>query len=468
MCAAGGTVNSTLVLPQPIADELEVASRASLETAGVLLASVVKVDGESLRLLGRRIIWVKDSAYLKRETDGLSIASEGYVQSLRTAEELGAVALWTHTHPGGHAQPLQSQHDRVVDGQIEELFRIRSGSEYYGVLIVSPRPDGFTFSGYIRHELGQKTRIGRLWAVGDRLRLTESFDTAVLPPQPVFDRNVRAFGGAVQRMLGEMHVAVVGCGGTGSVVAEQLVRLGVRRMTLVDPETLSGSNLTRVYGSTPADVGRPKAEVLADHLRRIAPDGRYEPIQSMVTVEATARCLFPSDVIFGCTDDNAGRLVLSRAATYLIVPVIDCGVVLSNDPDGRLTGIDGRVTVLTPGQACLVCRGRIDMARAAAEMMTPRERNRLEHEGYAPALGRIEPAVVAFTTSVGACAVGELLERLVGYGPTPRPSEVLLRCHEREVSTNVSLPRDGHYCHPESGKTGAGITNPFLEQTWPA
>ncbi len=467
MCAADGTVNATLVLPQPIADELEVASRASLETAGVLLASVIQADGESLRLLGRRLIWVKDSFYLRRETDGLSIASEGYVQSLGTAEQLGAVALWTHTHPGGDARPLQSEHDRIVDGQIEELFRIRSGSAYYGILIVSPRPDGFTFAGYLRHQHGQKTPIGRLWTIGDRLRLTECFDAAVLPPQAMFDRNVRAFGGAVQRTLGEMHVAIVGCGGTGSVVAEQLVRLGVRRMTLIDPETLSDSNLTRVYGSTPPDVGRPKAEVLSDHLTRIAPDGRYEPIQSMVTVEATARCLIPSDVIFGCTDDNAGRLVLSRAATYLLTPVIDCGVVLSNDPAGRLTGIDGRVTVLTPGQACLVCRGRIDMARAAAEMMTPRERRRLEHEGYAPALGRVEPAVVAFTTSVGACAVSELLERLVGYGPAPRPSEVLLRCHEREVSTNICLPQAGHYCHPEAGKAGAGITDPFLEQTWP-
>jgi hypothetical protein len=42
-----------------------------------------------------------------------------------------------------------------------------------------------------------------------------------------------------------------------------------------------------------------------------------------------------------------------------------------------------------------------------------------------------------------------------------------LRCHEREISTNVSLPRDGHYCHPSSRKLGMGVTQPFLEQTWP-
>jgi len=100
--------------------------------------------------------------------------------------------------------------------------------------------------------------------------------------------------------------------------------------------------------------------------------------------------------------------------------------------------------------------------------MTPEERRRLEGEGYAPALGRTEPAVVAFTTLVAATAVSELLERLIGYGPEPRPSEVLVRCHDREISTNAEAPRARHYCDVSSGKLGIGITDPFLEQVWPA
>jgi len=69
---------------------------------------------------------------------------------------------------------------------------------------------------------------------------------------------------------------------------------------------------------------------------------------------------------------------------------------------------------------------------------------------------------------VAAQAVSELLERLTAYGPTPAPSEVLLRMHEREVSTNLAEPREHHYCHRGSGKWGLGDTDPFLEQTWPS
>lgn len=150
----------------------------------------------------------------------------------------------------------------------------------------------------------------------------------------------------------------------------------------------------------------------------------------MITKEETAKALLDADVVFGCTDDNAGRLVLSRLASYLLTPVIDCGVLLSSGRGGQLSGIDGRVTVLAPGAACLVCRNRIDLSRASAEMLAPDEHQRLADEGYAPALTGVEPAVVAYTTQVAAAAVGELLERLIHYGPEPVPSEMLLRVHD--------------------------------------
>ena len=101
-------------------------------------------------------------------------------------------------------------------------------------------------------------------------------------------------------------------------------------------------------------------------------------------------------------------------------------------------------------------------------MQTPEERARLADEGYAPALGEVEPAVVAFTTVTAAVAVSELLERLIGYGDSPRPSEVLLRMHDREISTNAVSPGQGHFCDPAQGKLGAGDAEPFLERIWVA
>jgi len=457
----------SIVVPQTLMEELHTVAMLPTETAGVMLVGVAEAPNGDVRLLARCMRWVDESAYDRREWNGLTIRSEGYVHALAEAETLGAACIWVHTHPGEDASPRPSEHDRVVDREIADLFRLRSGSPYYGALIFSPRPSELIFTGHLQPEGRRTARIERLWQVGDRWRMVGAFDATRPQLSDIYDRNVRAFGFGVQQTLGGLKVGVVGCGGTGSAVGEQLVRLGVRHLVLVDPDELSESNLTRVYGSAAADVGQPKVQVLARHLGSIAPDLCCETVQSMVTLEPAARRLIGCDVVFGCTDDNAGRLVLSRLATYLLTPVIDCGVLLSSDANDQLTGIDGRITILSPGQACLVCRGRIDLARAGAELLTPDERVRREDEGYAPALARTEPAVVTFTTLVAATAVSELLERLIGYGPDSRPSEIILRCHEREISTNVALPREGHYCDPSGRKLGMGMTQPFLEQTWP-
>ena len=458
-------MSTTLVLPGSLVSELHEHARLPNESGAVLLVRDHSTASGDTRLLGRSLHWVPNEAYLERTPREMKIRSDGYIASLGLAEETGAIPMWLHTHPVG--PPLVSRKDMRVEAVLADVFRLRSGSDCFGTVIVSPSDDGLTLTGTLQRADSAQEPIDRFWFVGDRWNLYRAFDVRRTHLEPgVFDRSVRAFGEAVQRTIGELDIAVVGVGGTGSAVAEQLVRLGARRLALIDADVLSASNVTRVYGSTAAQVGRRKTEVLAEHLRAIAPDLRCRLIHGLCSSSPVARSLASADLVFGCTDDNAGRLVLSRLSSYYLVPVIDIGILLSSDAAETLTGIDGRITTLSPGSACLLCRGRVDIARAAAEMKMPEERVRLADEGYAPALVEVEPAVVAFTTMVASFAVSELLERLIGYGDSPRPSEVLLRIHDRAVSTNEAYPRLGHYCHPDAGKLGLGDAEPFLEQIW--
>lgn len=455
----------TLVLTQAISDQFAAAAKKPLETAGVLLARVVIADdGSLMKILGRSMHWVPESEYVERSAIELRVESETYLRPLAEAEKNSEVAIWVHTHPNSYP-PLASSKDTVVDEQIADVFRIRTGNEFYASLILSAASEGFHFTGTIQFG-NDRMPLDRVLTVGDRWRLQKSFDASAPPGDPALDRNVRAFGPVIQETIGNLNIAIVGCGGTGSAVAEQLVRLGVRKLTLIDPDTLSDSNVTRVYGSTPSDVGRPKVDVLRSHLTAIAPVLECRTIQGMITSRSVARQLVPMDLVFGCSDDNAGRIVLSRLSTYFIIPVIDCGVLLASDAGGKLTDINGRVTTMIPGAGCMICRGRVDLIRARTEMLSTEERTRLEHEGYAPALGRAEPAVVTFTTSVAAFAVTEMLERLIGFGDESRPTELLIRFHDREISTNLAEPVGRHFCSPKQGRIGKGMTEPFLEQVW--
>lgn len=456
----------TMALPAWMASEIEGKARERNETAGVILAGKSE-DSGNLRLLGRELHWIPEDAYDRRTPRALTVRSEGYMRYLARAEDRGDVPIWLHTHPHEDGDSRPSKYDKIVDDELQQTFRLRSGAELYASLVFSPAADAFRFTGMVWNGKGPQ-RVTSIMIVGDRWKVITAEHAPKDDHVPVhFDRQVRAFGGDVQRVLTKLRIGVVGCGGTGSAAAEQLARLGVGSLLVIDPKDLSESNPTRVYGSSPSDVGRPKAEILADHLRRIAPAAKIDSVMGTITDQSVAGRLTSCDIIFGCTDDNAGRLVLSRMPTYYLIPVFDLGVLISSS-NGQLDGIDGRVTVLNPGSACLVCRGRIDIARAGAEQLSADERAARQAEGYAPELGGVEPAVIPYTSAVASFAVAELLERLIGYGPEREPGEILLRFHDREISTNTARPKPHHYCDPAEGFFGAGDREPFLGQTWHA
>jgi molybdopterin/thiamine biosynthesis adenylyltransferase len=452
----------TLVLTEAQAADIESAARRHVETGAVLLCRPYE-SRSGIRFILEEIRWVPDSAYIERTSDRLLVSSAGFVPALADAESRGLVAGWFHTHPESLDPLRHSELDRVVDDELGPLFRLRTGTDAYLSVIATSRDGALGMVGRLSTDSGETATLATTITLGDSLRVASSHRSACDDePSNLYSRQVAAFGGPVQSALASLRVAIVGCGGTGSAVAEQLARLGVMSLVLVDPDHLDLSNVTRVYGSTPADVARPKAVVLRDHLKRIAPDAKIEAVCNTITSQSAAKEVAACDVVFGCTDDNAGRLILSRLAAYARQLVIDMGVLISSAEDGTIDGINGRVTIMRPGQACLICRDRVDLSRAAAEQLPETERARLQGEGYAPALAGIQPAVVAYTTMVAATAVAELIEHLVGYGPSPRPSEVLIRAHDREVSTNSAAPRVGHFC-PSAASRDESL---FLGKAW--
>ena len=456
---------TSLIFAQEIFDRLHLMARLKVETAGVLLVKPIFGADGSIKLLARDFLEVPEQCYLIRTFNALEISSDGYVHALKIAENTGATPIWFHTHPGNNPTPVMSIHDEKVNSQLTDLFRLRSGGAHYGALVISPKENSFDFTGFIDDGITIR-KIDRVLLIGEHIEIITHFGEALYTDNSLFGRNILAFGGEIQHAIGELRIAIVGCGGTGSAVAEQLVRLGARHFDIYDTDVLSISNVTRVYGSKPSDVELKKVDILGKHLLEIAPDSTINRIDGNILLESIAQQLVIADVIFGCTDDNAGRLVLSRIPTFFLIPVIDCAVLLKSDSSNRLTDINGRISILTPGSPCLVCIGRIDLDQAAAERMDEHEHHARQAEGYAPALPGVEPAVVSFTSMVASIAVSEFIERLVGYGPPSEPHEVLLRLHDREMSSIRYKSKPLHYCDPSSRKIGLGMTSQFLEVTW--
>jgi molybdopterin/thiamine biosynthesis adenylyltransferase/proteasome lid subunit RPN8/RPN11 len=449
---------TTLAFTEQMWSELCQPLALDVETAAVLIARPAEMEGR-LTLLVRRILWVPDDAYIRRERLALEIASSGYVPALKAAAEDGAVAIFFHTHPGGNPSP--SEYDIAVDEQLRDPFELRTDQPLYASLILGGTAASPRFSGTVFVD-GDESPLERVRVVGGRLRLLTRTRSGV--DASLFDRQIRAFGRDGQALLSALRAGVVGVGGTGSAVFEQLVRLGVGEITVLDDDLLTATNLPRIHESGMGDLELAKVDVARQAAARIGLGTQVRSIPRRVTDLAAARALTQCDVVFGCTDDNRGRAILSRLAYWYLIPVFDTAF-LVDTANEQVRGLFGRVTTVMPGTACLFCRNRIDQAQLAAEALPPDERERMAAEGYVPGLGEPDPSIGTYTTLTGTIAVTELLDRLFGFSGPDAPSELLARLHDRMLSTTRAAPREGHYC-ADTATWGRGDTEPCLEQLW--
>lgn len=157
-------------------------------------------------------------------------------------------------------------------------------------------------------------------------------------PDPfVRQRGLSGFGEAGQRALAEASVAIVGVGGLGCPVAQYLAAAGVGRLTLIDSDHVSVTNLHRQILFGPDDVGRPKVHAAVRPLRAIAPGVDLQPMVRRLDPANAADILAGHDVIVDSTDTFTSRLLIADAAEQLAIPVAW----------GAVQGWHGQVTVFS-------------------------------------------------------------------------------------------------------------------------
>ena len=455
-----------IAFPQPVWDEMTAALKETDETAGVLLAGVAE-DETRLVYTVNRVLWVPDEYYAERGPKRLSIASGGWVPAVRAAHDEHLQPIFFHTHPGG--DPAPSEHDDEVDLVLAGPFRARARVERYASFILGGDPAHPSFTGRVYMEGGEVTRMVRARVVGHRITVLPADDEAKAAEaaQQIHDRQIRAFGSAGQQALLRLRVGVVGAGGTGSSVTEQLIRLGVRDIVSIDDDLITPTNVSRVYGSSLSDEDMPKVEVVKANAKRIGLGTTVTPYHGRIDKKVGLELLRTCDVIFGCTDDHIGRLNLSLLAFHYLVPIIDLGIAIDARGE-RVNSITGRVTYVGPGEGCLVCAGVVDLARVRDEGYEDAERERLAGEGYAQGLGEPDPSVIAYTTLVAAQGVADLLERLFGFGTDDIHAELRLRIADRKMKGRSTHPEPGHIC-AEPAQWARGDQTDFLGQrVWPA
>ena len=231
-------------------------------------------------------------------------------------------------------------------------------------------PDGVMFGRVLRCA-GAFEPISCVAVAGDNLDFWYAASGG--PGSPRFVASgAQIFGdGTIERMQ-RLSIAVVGASGTGSLVIEQLQRLCVGELVIVDGDHMERRNVIRVPNSTMQDVDekRLKVDVQADAIERTGLGTRVIRIRRNLWEPEAVRAVAQCDVLFGCMDSVDGRYLLNALATYYTLPYFDIGVRLQADTSGpgkgRIREVCGTVNYLRPGQSSLLSRGLFTMSDVAA------------------------------------------------------------------------------------------------------
>ena len=233
-------------------------------------------------------------------------------------------------------------------------------------------------------------------------------------------RHTQLFGAGTIQRLREMSIAVIGCSGTGSPVIEQLARLGVGRLVIVDPDRIEERNLNRILNATREDayLRRPKVEVMARAIAAMGFGTELDIIAEDLATPRAIRAVAECDAVFGCMDGVEGRHLLNRLAAFYVLPYFDLGVKLEADGQGGIKEACGAVHYIRPDGATLQDRKvyNADQLKAAGLRRTdPKAYREQVKAGYIRGVAEDRPAVISINMQMASTAINELLARLHPY-----------------------------------------------------
>jgi molybdopterin/thiamine biosynthesis adenylyltransferase len=277
-----------------------------------------------------------------------------------------------------------------------------------------------------------------------------------------YDRNIRFFGEEGQKKLRGTRATLVGVGGVGGHVAQQLALLGLKSIGLIDAEELDDTNRNRYVTARASDKvpGTPKVDIGERLIKEIDPSIDVIKVQDSVVSDAGFRAILQSDYVFGCVDSEGARLVLTELCAAYRLAYFD---IASDIEVGDVTRYGGRICAALRGEGCLVCLGQLDIAEAQRELEGP-EARKVREAIYGVEkrhLGRTGPSVVSVNGVVASLAVTEFIVGVTGIRESNRL--IIYRANMGKVLVSVDVPKpDCFYCKGVWGQLDRADTQRYI------
>lgn len=420
-------------------------------------------DEKSEFLLVHDLTLIPHDECISREKDFIQWSTTKIQHYFERIGESNLGILKIHSHPNGYDK--FSSIDDVSDLEFfDSAFGWAINDKPHASAVMLPNGEifGRFFFSDLHHE-----PINKIQIAGDTI---EQFTNINKNQKTDFAlRTIQVFGEQTYQTLSQMTVGVVGCSGTGSPIIEQLVRLGIGKLVLVDPDIVERKNLNRILNSTEKDAkkGKPKVLVLKKAIKKMGLGTVIDAHQvNLYDDIATLKALVKCDVVFGCMDSVDGRHLLNQLSSFYLLPYFDLGVKLEADGQGGINKICGSVHYIQPYKSSLITRGVYtteDLMASSQFRKNPDEFQELQKNAYIKNINVNNPAVISVNMQIASHAINEFLNRIHPFKvDTPSLFSVstiditegyIVNSAETDFTLDEYLKK----------KTGRGDISPFIE-----
>ncbi|TSA38724.1 MAG: hypothetical protein D4R63_10455 [Methylococcaceae bacterium] len=358
------------------------------------------------------LLELSDDDYEYRSGGGVTTTvtfSNRINQIATNAAQQGLIPVHLHSHPAG------IEHFSGYDDHHEELLHQWLQSQGQPLLIS------------LVQAVGSEPRA-RLWLLGHAQAILVRNGLQVFSPTeqsadlPALARQ-KVFGKSLRLAASQLQIAIIGVGGIGMLVAEQLARAGFTRFVLVDHDKVEPSNLNRLPNLSQRDLGRLKVKAAKSLIqkasRAIGTNAQVHalPYDIYTAPKQVKKIVSQCDVILALTDNELSRISCLDIALDAGAEFLMAGVDIRLNEDGQIVGLFAEVSGAEEGRYCPLCTGRLDSGQAsldARQYVGGEVWDKAQTDGYIK--GIPDPSVMSLNSIAAGALVLEIQRRVAGLG----------------------------------------------------
>lgn len=340
-------------------DDLRRPHHFAEERVGFLHTTSKILADRTVLIIATEYVPVEDDNYIDDDRVGAKINSAAIRAAMQRSLEKqgGCFHVHLHNHKG---QPGPSRTDKNgLPGVVESLANVAT-DQANGFLILSQNSFYASIKIPGEKEFLQPDVVS---AVGKPM--ITSFTGGRESKSRVYDRQ-SFLGKRSQFLFDNIRIGIIGYGGGGSHIGQQLAHIGVKNIVIFDDDKVEDTNLNRLVGAWFSDVKNalPKTDVAERAIKKVLPTANVVLINNRWQDDPDL--LQACDVVFGNVDSYAERQQAEAECRRYLIPYIDIGMdVYQIDDDPH--AIVGQVILSLPGSPCMSCFGFLTEKKLAQE-----------------------------------------------------------------------------------------------------